>query len=81
MTYFERAERRVYKMEVRLTRFRLRYYIRGRAKRGCWKRHLKMVDYLMSLLATLKHLKSKSKPKHNHNRYTNNVEVGFGFKL
>ena len=74
MSYFERAERRVYKMEIRLTRFRMRYYIRGRPKRGCWQRHLKMVDYYMSLLATLKQLKDKPKLKPKR------AEVGFGFK-
>jgi len=44
-------------MEIVLTRFRLRYYIRGKPKRGCWRRHCKMVDYYLSLLATVEHIK------------------------
>ncbi len=58
MTALQRVERRVVKMEIVLTRFRLRYYIRGKPKRGCHRRHLKMVDYYLSLLATVKHIKN-----------------------
>lgn len=61
MTALQQAEKRVRKMEVALTRFRLKYYIRGKPKRGCWRRHLKMVHYYLSLLATLKRIKEGSK--------------------
>jgi len=61
MTALQRAERRVRRMEVVLTRFRIKYYIRGKPKRGCHRRHLKMVDHYLSLLATLKRIKAGSK--------------------
>lgn len=63
MTALQRAEERVRRMEIVLTRFRLRYYIRGKPKRGCWRRHCKMVDYYLSLLATVKHIKNAKKTK------------------
>ena len=61
MTALQRAEGRVKRMEIVLTRFRLKYYIWGKPKRGCHRRHLKMVDYYLSLLATLKWIKAGSK--------------------
>ena len=61
MTPLQRVEERVRRMEVILTRFRLKYYIRGKPKRGCHRRHLKMVDYYLSLLATLKWIKAGGK--------------------
>ena len=67
MTALQRAEGRVKRMEIILTRFRRKYYIEGKPKRGCHRRHLKMVDYYLSLLAVVKNIKkdkmTKSKPR------------------
>ncbi len=63
MTPVQLAEERVRRMEIVLTRFRFKYYIRGKPKRGCHRRHLKMVDYYLSLLATVKHIKNAKRNK------------------
>ncbi len=72
MTALQRAEGRVKRMEIILTRFRRKYYIEGTPKRGCHRRHLKMVDFYLSLLSVVKNIKkdkiTKSKPRVNEYR-------------
>ena len=63
MTSVQRLEKRVRQVEVWLTRFRLRYYIQGRPKRGCHRRHLKMVLYYLSLLETLAQAKEPKRQR------------------
>ena len=76
MTPLQRVEERVRRFEIVLTRFRLRYYIRGKPKRGCHRRHIKMVDYYLSLLATVKHIK-KAKMKKSKRITSEYVEQSF----